>query len=176
MLGFLLSKTALKKKKKKKPNILQELANKNSIKCLSHCYCGMSMEFSVVLGAVMTGGKTTRRHHCSQIRLMILNWADVSTKPLSPSPRPLAHTITSGQSGQSQTTEVLSDIRDPFCILRFKQAPIRLAVLLVQQKTKCKLGERKKKRRTATFFHWGGGGEGGCWGIDTRLRYAQSAL
>lgn len=110
------------------------------------------MEFSVVLGAVMTGGKTTRRHHCSQIRLMILNWADVSTKPLSPSPRPLAHTITSGQSGQSQTTEVLSDIRDPFCILRFKQAPIRLAVLLVQQKTKCKLGERKKKKGGLQHF------------------------
>lgn len=180
MLGFLLSKTAFKiklkkQKQKKKPNILQELANKNSIKCLSHCYCGMSMEFSVVLGAVMTGGKTTRRHHCSQIRLMILNWADVSTKPLSPSPRPPAHTITSGQSGQSQTTEVLSDIRDPFCILRFKQAPIRLAVLLVQQKMKCKLWE-KKKGGLQHFLAWGGGEGGGCWGIDTRLRYAQSAL
>lgn len=63
----------LKKIKIKKTNILQELANKNSIKCLSHCYCGMSMEFCVVLEVMMTGGKTTRRHHCSQIRLVILN-------------------------------------------------------------------------------------------------------
>lgn len=38
---------------------------KNSIKCLSLCYCGMSMEFSVVFGAAMTGG--------SQIQLMILD-------------------------------------------------------------------------------------------------------
>lgn len=42
--------------KNKKGNILQELANKNSIKCLSHCYCGMSMGFRVVGEVVMTGG------------------------------------------------------------------------------------------------------------------------
>lgn len=121
------------------------------------------MEFSVVLGAVMTGRKTTRRHHCSQIRLMILNWADVSTKPLSFSPPP-AHTITLGQSGQSQNTEVFYDIRGQFCIFRLKQAPIRLAVLLVQQKT--------KQKRDCNIF-WPGVGEGGvrestlCWDMHS---------
>lgn len=47
------------KEKKKKKNILQELANKNSIKCLSHCYCGMSMGFRVVGEVVMMGGEAT---------------------------------------------------------------------------------------------------------------------
>lgn len=50
------------KLKKKKENILQELANKNSIKCLSHCYCGMSMGFSCCRGGrddSVAGGEAT---------------------------------------------------------------------------------------------------------------------
>lgn len=129
-------------------------------KCLSHCYCGMSMEFSVVLGAVMTGAKTTRRHHCPQIQLMILYWADVSTKPLSTPP---FDTIMSGQSSQSQTTEMFSDTIDQFCNSQLNQAPIRLAVLLVQQK-ECKLG----KKEGCNIF-------GPEWGARDWHRYAWCA-
>lgn len=56
MLGYLLSKMAAFQKNKTNKNILQELANKNSCKCLSHCYCGMSRGLHVVGEVVVIGG------------------------------------------------------------------------------------------------------------------------
>lgn len=61
MLGFLLSKNGSlsKKKKQNKKKYITGAGKQKQYKCLSHCYCGMSMGLRVVGKVVMTGGETT---------------------------------------------------------------------------------------------------------------------
>lgn len=86
MLGCLLSKKKkerkrqpLKRKQKEiKEYTLQELANK-SIKCLSRCYCGMSVgcHFSCNRGgAAMPGGEshTTTTFGRTEVITKVLSW------------------------------------------------------------------------------------------------------
>lgn len=63
MLGY--PKMAAFQKTKLKKNIYITGAGKqNSIKCLSNCYCGMSMGvFSVVREVVMNGGEAVNEAH-----------------------------------------------------------------------------------------------------------------